>query len=70
MAKHSPIALLPFAVRNTVVNPFRLYGSEAGTLNVNDRRWTVAAEIYYVCHPVITVGHHKKRVRHNGDITD
>jgi hypothetical protein len=36
-AKHSSIALLPSAVSNTVVKPFRLYGSQAGTLNENDK---------------------------------
>jgi hypothetical protein len=70
MAKHSPIALLSFAVCNVVVKPFRLYGSQAGTLNENDRRRTVATEIYFVCQAAIAVGHPKKRVRHYGDITD
>jgi len=70
MDKHSSIALLTFAVCNTVVKPFHLYGSQAGTLNDNDRRWTVAAEIYFVCQAAIAVGPPKKRLRHYGDFTD
>jgi hypothetical protein len=70
MAKHSPIALLSFAVHNTVVKPFSLYGSQAGALNENGRKRTVTAEIYFVCQAAIAVGHPKKRPRHYGDITD
>jgi len=70
MDKHSSIALLPFAVCNTATKPFRLCGSQAGTLNENDRRRTVAVEIYFVCQAAIAVGRPKKRLRHYGDFTD